>query len=130
MADIEVLLPKMGESVQEATITTWLKSVGDPIEEEESLVEIATDKVDSEVPAPATGVIKQILIEEGEVAQIGQAIAVIGAEGTANDDSPAPVPTENPAPVPAVEEVQDTVATVVATTEGQIRKVTNEELMS
>ena len=55
MADIEVLLPKMGESVAEATITTWLKEVGDIIEEDEPIVEIATDKVDSEVPAPTSG---------------------------------------------------------------------------
>ena len=54
MADVEVLLPKMGESVAEATITAWLKEVGDTIEEDEPIVEIATDKVDSEVPAPAS----------------------------------------------------------------------------
>ena len=55
MANIEVLLPKMGESVAEATITKWLKNVGDPIAEDEPIVEIATDKVDSEVPSPAAG---------------------------------------------------------------------------
>jgi len=65
MADVEVLLPKMGESVAEATITTWLKEVGDTIEEDEAIVEIATDKVDSEVPAPTSGVLKQKLFNEG-----------------------------------------------------------------
>ena len=64
MADIEVLLPKMGESVAEATITAWLKEVGDTIEEDEPIVEIATDKVDSEVPAPASGVLKQKLFND------------------------------------------------------------------
>ena len=81
MAQTEVILPKMGESVAEATITTWLKNVGDTVEAEEAIVEIATDKVDSEVPAPASGTILKLLIEEGEVAQVGQAIAIIGAEG-------------------------------------------------
>jgi phosphomannomutase/phosphoglucomutase len=66
MAQVEVKLPKMGESVAEATITTWLKQVGDTVEAEESIVEIATDKVDSEVPSPADGVITQIMFEEGE----------------------------------------------------------------
>ena len=61
MAKFEVKLPKMGESVAEATITTWLKNVGDTIEEDEPIVEIATDKVDSEVPSPASGVLKKIL---------------------------------------------------------------------
>ena len=67
MANIEVLLPKMGESVAEATITKWLKNVGDPILEDEPIVEIATDKVDSEVPSPAAGILKQILFNEGDV---------------------------------------------------------------
>ena len=64
MAQVQVLLPKMGESVAEATITTWLKNVGDSVDAEESLVEIATDKVDSEVPAPEDGVITEILCAE------------------------------------------------------------------
>ena len=67
MADLKVELPKMGESVAEATITTWLKSVGDSIEEDEPIVEIATDKVDSEVPAPCSGKLKEILFNEGDV---------------------------------------------------------------
>lgn len=87
MADIEVLLPKMGESVAEATITSWLKNVGDTIEEDEPIVEIATDKVDSEVPSPASGVIKQILFNEGDVVPVGAVFAIIGAAG----DTSAPV---------------------------------------
>ena len=80
MAEIEVLLPKMGESVAEATITKWLKSVGETIEEDEPLVEIATDKVDSEVPSPSAGVLSKILYNEGDVVQVGAAFAIIGGE--------------------------------------------------
>ena len=81
MTDVEVLLPKMGESVAEATITAWLKEVGDTIEEDEPIVEIATDKVDSEVPAPASGVLKQKLFNDGDVVQVGAIFAIIGTEG-------------------------------------------------
>ena len=81
MADVEVLLPKMGESVAEATITAGLKEVGDTIEEDETIVEIATDKVDSEVPAPASGVLKQKLFNDGDVVQVGAVFAIIGADG-------------------------------------------------
>ena len=84
MAEIELILPKMGESVAEATITTWLKKEGDSIESEESVVEIATDKVDSEVPAPEDGIISKILVQEGEVAKVGQAVAIITTEGGAS----------------------------------------------
>lgn len=81
MADIEVLLPKMGESVAEATVIKWLKEEGDAIEADESIIEIATDKVDSEVPAPADGILKKRLFHEGDVVQVGQPIAIIGTEG-------------------------------------------------
>jgi 2-oxoglutarate dehydrogenase E2 component (dihydrolipoamide succinyltransferase) len=101
MAQIEVILPKMGESVAEATITTWLKSEGDTVEAEEAIVEIATDKVDSEVPAPAEGKILKILVQEGEVAQVGQAIAIIGAEGDAPEAPSSSAPAEAPAEVEA-----------------------------
>ena len=112
MAQVEVLLPKMGESVAEATITTWLKSEGDTVEAEEAIVEIATDKVDSEVPAPAEGKILKILVQEGEVAQVGQAIAIIGAEGDAPSapSEPAPKAQPEPAVAAAAEQAQATVA--------------------
>jgi 2-oxoglutarate dehydrogenase E2 component (dihydrolipoamide succinyltransferase) len=90
MAQVEVLLPKMGESVAEATITKWLKGEGENIDSEESLVEIATDKVDSEVPAPEQGIITKILVQEGDIAQVGQAIAIISTDGEA---APAESPT-------------------------------------
>lgn len=107
MADVEVILPKMGESVAEATITTWLKKEGDTVEAEEAIVEIATDKVDSEVPSPAEGVIKKLLIQEGEVAKVGQAIAIISSEGASDAPAAAPaaeaptVAAAAPAPVMA-----------------------------
>jgi len=80
MAEFKVELPKMGESVAEATITTWLKAVGDTIEEDEPIVEIATDKVDSEVPAPCSGILKEILFQEGDVVAVGSVFAVISNE--------------------------------------------------
>ena len=80
MAEFKVELPKMGESVAEATITRWLKSVGDSIEEDEPIVEIATDKVDSEVPAPCSGKLKEILFNEGDVVPVGSVFAIIDPE--------------------------------------------------
>ena len=80
MAELKVELPKMGESVAEATITTWLKSVGDQVEEDEPIVEIATDKVDSEVPSPCSGILKEALFKEGDVVQVGAVFAVIESD--------------------------------------------------
>jgi 2-oxoglutarate dehydrogenase E2 component (dihydrolipoamide succinyltransferase) len=75
-------MPKMGESVAEATITKWLKSEGDSVEAEEPVIEIATDKVDSEIPAPQDGIIKKILFQEDDVVNVGDAIAIIETEGS------------------------------------------------
>jgi 2-oxoglutarate dehydrogenase E2 component (dihydrolipoamide succinyltransferase) len=93
MADIEMLLPKMGESVAEATIIKWLKKEGDKIEADEPVLEIATDKVDSEIPAPAGGILLKRLFNEGDVVQVGKAIAVIGS----GDSKPASAPAAAPA---------------------------------
>jgi 2-oxoglutarate dehydrogenase E2 component (dihydrolipoamide succinyltransferase) len=89
MAQVELIMPKMGESVAEATITSWLKEVGDTIDADESVVEIATDKVDSEVPSTAEGVLIKRLFEEGDVVQVGQAIAIIDSEGEAATEATA-----------------------------------------
>ncbi len=94
MSQIEILLPKMGESVAEATITKWLKKEGERVEADEPLVEIATDKVDSEVPAPQEGILLKRLVGENDVVQVGQAIALIGSEGDT-------VPAQPPAPAAA-----------------------------
>jgi 2-oxoglutarate dehydrogenase E2 component (dihydrolipoamide succinyltransferase) len=114
MAQIEVILPKMGESVAEATITTWLKSEGDTVESEEAIVEIATDKVDSEVPSPAEGKILKILVQEGKVAKVGQPIAIIGSEGDV-------APSASPAASSAAPEVKPE---VVAELESHVQQVT------
>ena len=101
MAKFELKLPKMGESVAEATITSWLKEVGDTIEMDEPVLEIATDKVDSEVPSEVDGVLTEILFNVDDVVEVGQTIAIIETEGQAN--VAAPKTTEAPAEVVAIE---------------------------
>ena len=81
MASVELLMPKMGESIMEATVLTWLKSEGDSIEQDESILEVATDKVDTEVPSTHGGVLTQILANDGDVIPIGAPIAIITTEG-------------------------------------------------
>ncbi|MHA8105886.1 dihydrolipoamide acetyltransferase family protein [Aquirufa sp. 5-AUSEE-100C1] len=84
MAITEIIMPKMGESIMEATVLNWLKQPGDYVEADEFILEVATDKIDTEVPSPVAGILKQILIPVGQVATIGKAICVIDA----NDDVP------------------------------------------
>jgi len=81
MADYKLILPAMGEGVMEATVINWLKNVGDSIAEDESVVEIATDKVDSDVPSPVAGKLKEILINVDGIAKIGEAIAILEVDG-------------------------------------------------
>lgn len=81
MAQVELIMPKMGESIMEATILKWVKQVGDSVEEDETILEIATDKVDSEVPSPVDGVIQEIRFQEDETVEIGKVIAIIGTDG-------------------------------------------------
>ena len=115
MADIEIRLPKMGESVTEATITNWLKSVGETVEQDEPLVEVATDKVDNELPSEVEGVLTKILFEKDEVAQVGDVIAIISTDGAA---APGPSSREKEAPeVAAVPE--STQAAVLPTAAGE-----------
>ena len=90
MALIKVIMPKMGESITEATILSWSKQIGDRIEEEETLLEIATDKVDSEIPSPASGFLKEIYFEVDAVVPVGEIIALINSE--ASDPIPTPAP--------------------------------------
>jgi 2-oxoglutarate dehydrogenase E2 component (dihydrolipoamide succinyltransferase) len=85
MAKYELVMPKMGESVQEATITKWFKKPGDKVEEDEPVLEIATDKVDSEIPSPVEGIIEKVLFKENDVVAVGKVIAII------NMDADAPV---------------------------------------
>jgi pyruvate dehydrogenase E2 component (dihydrolipoyllysine-residue acetyltransferase) len=107
---VDVVMPQMGVSVSEGTITKWLKQVGEEIEADESLLEISTDKVDTEVPSPASGVVTQILVQEGETVDVGTKLAVIGGDVGAPAEAPAAQPepeaaeqVAQPAETPAVE---------------------------
>lgn len=92
MAQVELVMPKMGESIMEATVLSWLKKTGDKIEQDESLLEVATDKVDTEVPSTHSGILKEILVKNGEVAKVGSPIAIISTdvENTSGDDGQVP----------------------------------------
>lgn len=81
MALVELIMPKMGESIMEATILSWLKKPGDKIEQDESVLEVATDKVDTEVPSTHGGILKEILAQKGDVVKVGKAIALISTDG-------------------------------------------------
>src|SRR5690606_8268835 len=100
MARFELKLPKMGESVAEATITNWLKEVGDTIEADEAVLEIATDKVDSEVPSEVSGTLVEKLFEKDDLVQVGQTIAIIEVSGGVAVDAPEESTTK------AAEEIQ------------------------
>ena len=121
MAKFELKLPKMGESVAEATLTSWLKEVGDTIEEDEAVLEIATDKVDSEVPSEVRGVLIEKLFEVDDVIQVGQTIAVIEIQGEG-----AVVDTS----APKVETVAAPTKEVIAVVEAPVVEVTLAEVQS
>ena len=93
----DVLMPQMGESIAEGTITKWLKKVGDPVERDEPLYEISTDKVDAEIPSPESGILTEIVVGEGETVEVKTIVARIGAAG----DSAAPAADEAAATGPA-----------------------------
>ncbi len=97
MALVELIMPKMGESIMEATILNWLKKPGDKIDQDESVLEVATDKVDTEVPSTHGGILKEILAKQGEVVQVGKAIAIISTEG--NEEVAVDIPTIEKKPV-------------------------------
>jgi len=113
----EVVMPQMGVSVSEGTITKWLKQAGETVARDEPLLEISTDKVDTEVPSPADGVLSEIVVPEGETVEVGTVLARIGPEGsatvepaapaapdgTAEAETPAPAPEAEAAPAPAPE---------------------------
>ena len=94
-ADVSVVMPKMGESITEGTVLMWHKQVGDSVELDETILQIGTDKVDTDVPSPAAGVMKSILVPEGETVDVGTVIAVVGAEGS-ELSSPIPQKSEIP----------------------------------
>jgi len=120
MAKVEVVMPQMGESVMEGTVIEWAKQVGDKVEVDETLLEIATDKVDTEVPSPESGVLVEILVEADETVEVGQPIAIIDTEGdasaSASDDSGDDEQEESSAEEEA-EEVEEEAATEVSEAE-------------
>lgn len=99
---LDVVMPKMGESIQEGKILNWLKKEGDKVERDETILEISTDKVDTEVPSPAAGILAKILFQVGDTVEVGKIIAQISTGASASAASaPAPTPAPAPAPVPA-----------------------------
>src|SRR5436305_11198381 len=113
----EVVMPQMGESIAEGTITRWLKKVGDHVERDEPLFEISTDKVDAEIPSPAAGVLTEIKFQEGETVEVNKVVAVLdGGEGASSSNggasaaeisapaAQAAVTSEPPPPQPAPEQ--------------------------
>ncbi len=96
MARFELIMPKMGESIIEATITKWLKQAGDTVEDDDPIVEIATDKVDSEIPSPVEGKITEVLYKEGDTVAVGKVIAYIQTEGEESGESDVPAKEEAP----------------------------------
>ena len=113
MARVELIMPKMGESVSEATIISWSKNVGDIVEMDETIVEIATDKVDSEVPSTHEGKLVEMLFEADDVVQVGEPFAILETEG--GEDSTAAKTTSAPVKEETVKRVEAPVATVTTT---------------
>jgi 2-oxoglutarate dehydrogenase E2 component (dihydrolipoamide succinyltransferase) len=129
MAQVELVMPKMGESIMEATILKWVKSVGDSVELDDTILEIATDKVDSEVPSPVAGVLTKIFFEEDDTVEIGKVIALISTEGDSPEVSASPAVAERETGEPAPQEQPATKnvpqptyeAVAVAETPGQLQ---------
>ena len=106
MAQVELIMPKMGESVAEATIIKWVKNVGDTVEMDETVLEIATDKVDSEVPSSVEGVLVKLLFNEDDIVQVGEAIAIIETDASASNSTPIVTAKEEaPKAVEVAEEI-------------------------
>jgi 2-oxoglutarate dehydrogenase E2 component (dihydrolipoamide succinyltransferase) len=122
MAKVELIMPKMGESIMEATILSWLKKEGDVIEADESVLEVATDKVDTEVPSTHGGVLREILANEGDVVPVGQAIAIITTDvedSSGSNGAPSKVIDNEPQPEPVLAETE--AAPVAATVAEPVR---------
>src|SRR5437016_13596185 len=94
---IDVVMPQMGESIAEGTVSRWIKKVGEKVDRDEPLLEISTDKVDAEIPSPAAGTVSEILVQEGQTVPVNSVVARIAAEG----DTAAPKQQQQPQPQPA-----------------------------
>src|SRR2546429_1840877 len=112
---VDVVMPQMGVSVSEGTITKWLKGQGDQVEADEPLLEISTDKVDTEVPSPGSGVLTEILVQEGETVDVGTKLAVIGGDGVSEASGSEPQTQQAP-PEPAAQAAAD--AAMASASEG------------
>jgi 2-oxoglutarate dehydrogenase E2 component (dihydrolipoamide succinyltransferase) len=123
MALVEMVMPKMGESIMEGTVLKWLKGVGDSIEQDESVLEVATDKVDTEVPALEAGVLKEILVKEGDVVAVGAPIAIIATNGEDRGSFAAPAATEAPSAAAPQQAAPQEAASATAATEGAVAKL-------
>lgn len=141
MAQFEVIMPKMGESIEEATITKWFVKVGDKVVEDDVLLEIATDKVDSEIPSPVEGVIAKLLYQQDEVVPVGSVIAIINLDGEAVETPAKETPAAKTEPEPVAEEkphVEESVSPAPAapvSSSGRfysplVRKIASEEKIS
>ncbi|KAA9356642.1 dihydrolipoamide acetyltransferase family protein [Larkinella humicola] len=121
MALVDMVMPKMGESIVECTIISWLKKPGDRIEADDSVLEVATDKVDTEVPSSHAGILKEILVNDGDVVAIGSPVARIEVEGNAEDLSASPTP-DSP---PFGETEEQDVASVAAKLEDDLSQISS-----
>jgi 2-oxoglutarate dehydrogenase E2 component (dihydrolipoamide succinyltransferase) len=110
MAENPILVPKMGESISEATVIRWLKNVGERVEKDEPIVEIATDKVDNEIPSPTEGILTQQLFQDGDVVKVGEAIAMIDGDGEAATEAPVAPSTEKSTVQSPVEEIENQIS--------------------
>jgi len=112
MAETKVIMPQMGESIFEGTLTRWLKKPGDTVKRDEPLFEISTDKIDSEIPSPASGTLQKVLVQEGQTVEINTVVGIIGDGGVAAPaaapppavKAAAPTPPTTPSSTPAPEE--------------------------
>jgi len=116
MSDYKLILPSMGEGVMEATVTNWLKNIGDKITEDESVVEIATDKVDSDVPTPVSGVLKEILIPVDGIAKVGEPIAIVSIDGVVEEEETTTTETDKEEVVVAAQTIEKDVETIKSET--------------
>lgn len=115
---VNILLPQLGESVTEGTITRWLKNVGDSVSIDEAIVEISTDKVDTEIPSPVAGIISEIKVSQDQIAAVGAVIAVISTNSSSHNSNPAPTTVapvlQTPTPAPKSEPINSQVVTTPA----------------
>jgi 2-oxoglutarate dehydrogenase E2 component (dihydrolipoamide succinyltransferase) len=122
MSKFEIVMPKLGESIQEGTITKWFVKEGDTIEEDDMLFEVATDKVDSEIPSPVDGVIAKILQKEDSLVPVGEVVAIINMEGEADEDEGETSETEEES-----QEKEETAKTDESSTDSKTEKTTEKK---